>query len=107
MDAKLGLSQKSLTESLERLECKTGKCPFFKVQTDGITVCHPYTAYIALCKKEGSGETIEEGATRIQLFNIELWLNLAFIKGQLILRCPFGVFKSFKKAMKSFPGFLP
>ena len=28
-------------------------------------------------------------------------------KGQLILKCPFGVFKSSKKTMKFFPGFLP
>jgi hypothetical protein len=28
-------------------------------------------------------------------------------KGQLILKCPFGVFKSPKKPMKLFPGFLP
>ena len=29
------------------------------------------------------------------------------IKGQLISKCPFGVFKSPKKTMKFFPGFLP
>ena len=29
------------------------------------------------------------------------------IKGQLISKCPFGVFKSSKKPMKFFPGFLP
>ena len=28
-------------------------------------------------------------------------------KGQLILKCPFGVFKSSKKPTKFFPGFLP
>ena len=28
-------------------------------------------------------------------------------KGQLILKCPFGVFKSPKKSTKFFPGFLP
>ena len=28
------------------------------------------------------------------------------IKGQLILKCPFGVFKSSKKPTKIFPGFL-
>jgi hypothetical protein len=28
-------------------------------------------------------------------------------KGQLISKCPFGVFKSPKKPMKFFPGFLP
>ena len=28
-------------------------------------------------------------------------------KGQLILKCPFGVFKSSKKTRKFFPGFLP
>ena len=28
-------------------------------------------------------------------------------KGQLILKCPFGVFKSPKKPTKIFPGFLP
>ena len=28
-------------------------------------------------------------------------------KGQLILKCPFGVFKSPKKPTKFFPGFLP
>jgi dynactin 1 len=31
----------------------------------------------------------------------------AFSKGQLILKCPFGVFKSTKKPTKYFPGFLP
>jgi hypothetical protein len=29
------------------------------------------------------------------------------VKGQLILKCPFGVFKSSKKPTKFFPGFLP
>jgi hypothetical protein len=33
-------------------------------------------------------------------------LNSLF-KGQLILKCPFGVFKSPKKSTKFFPGFLP
>ena len=28
-------------------------------------------------------------------------------KGKLILKCPFGVFKSSKKPTKFFPGFLP
>ena len=43
-----------------------------------------------------------------------IFKNQAFIyaieehtKGQLILECPFGVFKSPKKTMKFFPGFLP
>ena len=30
-----------------------------------------------------------------------------FAKGQLISKCPFGVFKSSKKPMNIFPGFLP
>ena len=34
-------------------------------------------------------------------------LHYFFIKGQLILKCPFGVFKSSKKTTKFFPGFLP
>ena len=29
------------------------------------------------------------------------------IKGQLILKCPFGILKSPKKTTKFFPGFLP
>jgi hypothetical protein len=32
---------------------------------------------------------------------------LYVLKGQLILKCPFGDFKSPKKSMKFFPGFLP
>ena len=32
---------------------------------------------------------------------------LLFFKGQLILKCPFGVFKSSKKPTKFFPEFLP
>ena len=40
---------------------------------------------------------------------MEAWLfqKLLGPKGQLILKCPFGVFKSFKKPTKLFPGFLP
>ena len=33
--------------------------------------------------------------------------NLIPAKGQLILKCPFGVFKSSKKPTKKIPGFLP
>ena len=36
---------------------------------------------------------------------VDLW-NVAF-KGQLISKCPFGIFKSSKKPKKNFPGFLP
>ena len=32
---------------------------------------------------------------------------LAKSKGQLILKCPFGTFKSSKKPTKCFPGFMP
>ena len=32
---------------------------------------------------------------------------ISFYKGQLTLKCPFGVFKSSKKPTKFFPGFLP
>ena len=38
-------------------------------------------------------------------FKIIMW-SIA-CKGQLILKCPFGVFKSSKKPTKFFPGFLP
>ena len=31
----------------------------------------------------------------------------SLLKGQLISKCPFGVFKSLKKPTKYFPGFLP
>ena len=34
-------------------------------------------------------------------------LPIVVAKGQLILKCPFGVFKSPKKTTKFFPGFLP
>ena len=33
--------------------------------------------------------------------------NLTISKGQLISKCPFGVFKSPKKCTNFFPGFLP
>ena len=33
--------------------------------------------------------------------------NALFAKGQLILKCPFGVIKSSKKPTNFFPGFLP
>ena len=33
--------------------------------------------------------------------------SLETFKGQLILKCPFGVFKSPKKPTNFFPGFLP
>ena len=41
------------------------------------------------------------------LFRDEIPRILTFPKGQLILKCPFGVFKSTKKTMKFFPAFLP
>ena len=34
-------------------------------------------------------------------------ITAVYIKGQLILKCPFGVFKSSKKNNDFFPGFLP
>ena len=37
--------------------------------------------------------------------NIDMYLVCT--KGQLILKCPFGVFKSSKKPTNFFPGFLP
>ena len=33
--------------------------------------------------------------------------SMQYTKGQLISKCPFGVFKSPKKPTKFFPGFLP
>ena len=38
---------------------------------------------------------------------LKIVLKLRAAKGQLILKCPFGVFKSPKKTNKNFPGFLP
>ena len=40
----------------------------------------------------------------LRLVFFVIWL---VIKGQLISKCPFGVFKSSKKPTKFFPGFLP
>ena len=38
----------------------------------------------------------------------ETWYSVFHLtKGHLISKCPFGVFKSSKKTMKFFPGFLP
>ena len=38
---------------------------------------------------------------------LKIVLRLPAAKGQLILKCPFGVFKSPKKTTKIFPGFRP
>ena len=46
---------------------------------------------------------------QVPIEELEYWLKILFenLKGQLILKCPFGVFKSPKKSTKFFPGFLP
>ena len=41
------------------------------------------------------------------VFGTYCGMYLKLHKGQIILKCPFGVFKSFKKPTKFFPGFLP
>ena len=38
---------------------------------------------------------------------VKSWKITEFVKGQLISKCPFGVFKSAKIFTKFFPGFLP
>ena len=47
------------------------------------------------CKNKWYEKVFEEAS--------EIWMG----KGQVISKCPFGVFKSSKKPMKIFPGFLP
>ena len=42
-----------------------------------------------------------------KLSNFYVGVQNVVAKGQLISKCPFGVFKSCKKPTKFFPGFLP
>ena len=53
-------------------------------------------------------ETLD-GETTIEIGQINKMVLIfkSFTKGQLILKCPFGVFKSPKKPTKIFPEFLP
>ena len=55
----------------------------------------------------GSPLIIKGHIDDIELFIIEKRESRYSSKGQLILKCPYGVFKSPKKPTKFFPGFLP
>ena len=55
-------------------------------------------------------QTGDSAATAVAMFTgvKTIYKTLGYdSKGQLISKCPFGVFKSPKKTMDFFPGFLP
>ena len=56
---------------------------------------HPFSVSIVFC------------FAMSKLENEALYALYYWTKGQLILKCPFGDFKSSKKPTKFFPGFLP
>ena len=58
------------------------------------------------CKSIHSVRTTEQWGQTVYEDAVKLKLGLVS-KGQLILKCPFGIFKSPKKPMNFFPGFLP
>ena len=71
---------------------------------------------LKLYKKKNGIESME-GLWEIELswwkflkpFHNDPWFQIYFdiLSSQLILKCPFGIFKSSKKPTKFFPGFLP
>ena len=62
-----------------------------------------------LLKNEVSEEENKEKEVKVghQDLGSSPTFGMSSAKGQLISKCPFGVFKSPKKPTKKFPGFLP